>query len=258
MSFTLAVCSEMVYQDLPLIERIEKIHARGLAAEIWDWSNKDLPAIAATGVRITSMTGYLRGTLHTSAGSAELLATMEESIVASRLIGTPNLNLHGTGLGEGGLPAEPVDVVTDAMWEAAHETLTKVAALGKRENVTFVLENLNLDVDHPGVPFARAHDTLKLVAGVNSPHLKLNLDLYHAQIGEGNLIELAEKCLPYIGEIQIADVPGRCEPFTGEINYKNVAKALDSMGYTGVIGMEAFASGDSDLAIDRFVEAFTV
>ena len=93
---------------------------------------------------------------------------------------------------------------------------------------------------------------------MNSPHLKLNLDLYHAQIGEGNLIELIEKCLPYIGEIQLADVPGRCEPGTGEINYRNIAKALASFGYTGVVGMEAFASGDSDVAIDRFVEAFTV
>jgi hydroxypyruvate isomerase len=183
---------------------------------------------------------------------------MEQSITAARVLGTPNLNLHGTGLGEGGLPVEPVSVVTDAMWEAAHETLTKVAELGARENVTFVLENLNLDVDHPGVPFARAHDTLKLVSGVNSPHLKLNLDLYHAQIGEGNLIELIEKCLPYIGEIQLADVPGRCEPGTGEINYRNIAKALASFGYSGVVGMEAFASGDSDVAIDRFVEAFTV
>ena len=104
----------------------------------------------------------------------------------------------------------------------------------------------------------RSRDTLALVSAVNSPHLKLNLDLYHAQIGEGNLIQLVERCLPWIGEIQIADVPGRCEPGTGEINYRNVAKALAAMGYSGVIGMEAFASGDSDAAIDAFVEAFTV
>ena len=34
------------------------------------------------------------------------------------------------------------------------------------------------------------------------------LDIYHAQIGEGNLIELIRKCAPYIGEVQVADVPG--------------------------------------------------
>ncbi|KAE9421936.1 hypothetical protein Angca_009469, partial [Angiostrongylus cantonensis] len=99
------------------------------------------------------------------------------------------------------------------------DTLRRIADLGAAEGVTFVLENLNLPVDHPGVPFARAEDTLALVAAVDRPSLRLNLDLYHAQIGEGNLIELCRKALPYIGEIQVADVPGRMEPGTGEINY---------------------------------------
>ncbi len=122
----------------------------------------------------------------------------------------------------------------------------------------FTLENLNLAVDHPGTPFARAADTLALVSAVDSPHLRMNLDLYHAQIGEGNLIELVERALPWVGEIQVADVPGRCEPGTGEINYPAVARALDSAGYEGVVGLEAFASGDSDQALAAFRRAFTV
>jgi hydroxypyruvate isomerase len=66
----------------------------------------------------------------------------------------------------------------------------------------------------------------------------MNLDLYHAQIGEGNLIDLVRKALPDIGEIQVADVPGRCEPGTGEINYPAIAAALRELEYTGVIGLE--------------------
>ena len=85
--------------------------------------------------------------------------------------------------------------------------------------MTFVLENLNTAVDHPRTPFAKAADTLDLVRGVDSPHLRLNLDLYHAQIGEGNLIELCREALPWVAEVQVADVPGRCEPGTGEIRY---------------------------------------
>jgi hypothetical protein len=78
------------------------------------------------------------------------------------------------------------------------------------------------------------------------------LDLYHAQIGEGNLIALCRKALPFIGEIQVADVPGRCEPFTGEINYPAVAKALHEMGYAGTVGLEAWASADDERALERF------
>jgi hydroxypyruvate isomerase len=84
----------------------------------------------------------------------------------------------------------------------------------------------------------------------------MNFDIYHAQIGEGNLIELLHEALPIIGEIQVADVPGRQEPGTGEINYPMIAKALKDMKYSGVIGMEAWASSDSEVAIARFKDAF--
>jgi hydroxypyruvate isomerase len=258
MSFTLAVCSEMVFTDLPLLERVRKIHDAGFAVEIWDWSTKDAAALVGTGAQFTSMTGYLSGDLISAAGADTLLATAEESIAFARTIECPSLNLHGTGLGEGGAPVRPVAVVTGEMWMAAQQTLTRVAALGERYGVTFVLENLNTEVDHPGTPFARAGDTLALVSAVDSPHLRMNLDLYHAQIGEGNLVELVRRCAPYLGEVQVADVPGRCEPGTGEVNWPFVARALADVGYDGVVAMEAFASGDSDLALDRFRTAFSI
>ena len=92
------------------------------------------------------------------------------------------------------------------------------------------------------MPLARAKDTLALVEGVGHPNVKMMLDLYHAQIGEGNLIELIRRCGDAIGEIQVADVPGRCEPGTGEINYPAIARALRDIGFTGTVGMEAWAS----------------
>jgi hydroxypyruvate isomerase len=156
------------------------------------------------------------------------------------------------------LPLKPVDVITGDMWLKAEQTLARIAGRGQREGVTFCLENLNTAVDHPGTPFARAADTLALVAAVDSPHLRLMLDIYHAQIGEGNLVELINKCGPYIGEVQVADVPGRCEPGTGEINYPRIAQALRDIGYQGTIGLEAWASGDSEVALERFRAAFTL
>lgn len=262
MSFTLAICSEMVYTDLPHLERVERIHAAGFAAEIWDWTHKDAAALTATGAQFTSMTGYVTGDLITSAGADDLLRTMEQSIPFAQQIACPSLNLHGTGLGEGGIALLPVEVVTGDMWLAALSTLERVAELGEMHGVTFVLENLNTEVDHPGTPFARAADTLALVDAVGSPHLKMNLDLYHAQIGEGNLVELIARAAPHLGEVQVADVPGRCEPGTGEINWPFVAQALADVGYDGVVAMEAFASDPSvegsDRALAAFRAAFTV
>ncbi|WP_456696419.1 TIM barrel protein [Aeromicrobium sp. P5_D10] len=262
MTFTLAICSEMVYTDLPHLDRVERIHAAGFAAEIWDWTAKDPAALIATGATFTSMTGYVSGDLITREGADELLRTAELSIPFAQAIGSPSLNLHGTGLGEGGIPVRPVEVVTGDMWLAALRTLTCVAELGETHGVTFVLENLNTEVDHPGTPFGKAADTLALVAAVDSPHLKMNLDLYHAQIGEGNLVELIRRAVPHVGEVQVADVPGRCEPGTGEVNWPFVAGALADAGYDGVVAMEAFASipgtAGSDLALAAFREAFTI
>jgi hydroxypyruvate isomerase len=258
MTFTLAVSAEMVYLDLPFVQRVERIHEQGLAVEIWDWTAKDLPALAATGARFTSMTGYVEGDLVDPGGADTLVRTAEQSIDASRALGSPHLNLHGTGLDADGLPVKPVEVVTGDMWLAAQDTLRRIADLGEAHDVVFTLENLNLAVDHPGTPFARAADTRALVRAVGSPHLRMNLDLYHAQIGEGNLVELVRAALPWVGEIQVADVPGRCEPGTGEINYAAIARALEAAGYEGVVGLEAFASGDSDAAVTAFRTAFTI
>jgi hydroxypyruvate isomerase len=261
MVYTLAVCAEMVFLDLPIDERARRIHDAGFQAEIWDWTRHDLDALTRTPAEFSSMTGYIRGTLTDEEGAAELLRTAEESIRAAEQLGCPRLNLHGTGLDDKGLPAAPVTgAPTGSMWITAHHTLTRLAELGERAGVVFTLENLNTAVDHPGVPFATAADTLALVQAVNRPGLRMNLDLYHAQIGEGNLIELVRKAhaLDLIGEIQVADVPGRREPGTGEINYPAVARTLKEIGYEGTVAMEAWASGHSELALERFRSAFTL
>ncbi|ORM74669.1 hydroxypyruvate isomerase [Pantoea wallisii] len=256
--YQLSVCAEMVFLDLPLIERVARIHELGFGVEIWGWADKDIDALAATGARFTSMTGYLSGNLTDDEEIAQLLQSAEASLAVAARLNCPVLNLHGTGLNDIGLPVKPVQVVTGAMWLKAADTLRRVAQLGERAGRVFTLENLNLPVDHPGTPFALAADTLALVEAVNSPALKMNLDLYHAQIGEGNLIALIGRCGKAIGEVQVADVPGRQQPGTGEINYRAIARALQEAGYQGTVAMEGWASGDSTAALQQFREHFTV
>lgn len=254
---TLAASAEMLFIDHSFPERVRLIDAAGFQVEIWDWTGKDLPELAASGATFSSMTGYIGGNLTEDDGIAALTRSAAQSLEAAEVLDCPRLNLHGTGLDARGLPVLPRSGVSGADWLRAARTLETIAALGERAGRTFTLENLNLAVDHPGTPFARAADTITLVEAVGSPHLRLNLDLYHAQIGEGNLIELIERALPLIGEIQVADVPGRCEPGTGEILYPTIALALARMRYTGIVGLEAWASGRSEDALTAFRAAFT-
>jgi hydroxypyruvate isomerase len=140
-SVELAVCAEMVFLELPIIERVGRIADLGFQVEIWDWTRKDLDALAATEAVFSSMTGYITGTLTDDQGAAELLASAERSIPVAGRLGCPRLNLHGTGLDDKGLPVRPAAEVTGAMWLTAARTLDRIADLGERAGVTFCLEN---------------------------------------------------------------------------------------------------------------------
>jgi hydroxypyruvate isomerase len=263
MSFRLAVCAEMVYGDLPLIERVRRIHDQGFEVELWDTRGRDIAALAATGARFSSMSGYFGGSL-TDPGSADNVVASAGKLIPTALeLGVERMVVHPAELGEGGRAVHPIHRSTGQMWLTGLRTLERLADLGEKYGVTFALENLNTVLDHPGIPLARAKDTLALVAAVDRPNVRMMLDLYHAQIGEGNLIELVRTALPWIGEIQVADVPGRFEPGTGEINYRGVAGALKSSGYSGVVGLEAGASGGAgpeagDAALAAFRAAFDI
>ena len=255
MSLELAVCAEMVFLDLPFAARVRRISELGFAVEMWSWPDKDVDELVGTGARFSSMTGYVHGSLVDPELAETMLETAEQTLDVAAKLGVPRLVVHPAEL-VAGHAAVPTYRSTGPMWLTAHRTLSRLAELGERAGVTFCLENLNTVVDHPGVPLARAKDTLALVEAVGSPHVRMMLDLYHAQIGEGNLISLLERAGPAIGEVQVADVPGRCEPGTGEINYPAVAAALRRIGYAGTVGMEAWAFADPVVALERFRAAF--
>lgn len=257
MSFQLAACAEMLWPDKPIHWRASRLHEMGFGVGLWNWPAWDLDALEKTGATFTIMNGYLQGRLADEEGAEMLLASARETVQVGKRLGVHRLNLHGTGLGEGGIPIVQSEVETGAMWLRARDTLNRVCDLAEAEGVTFTLENLN-PLDHPGCPFGSTEAVLALVSSVDRPQLRINLDLYHTQIGEGDLIRWCGKCLPWIGEVQVADNPGRFEPGTGEINYRGVALALDRMGYSGPVGMEAFAEGEPETALEAFRAAFTL
>lgn len=257
MSFSLSACAEMLWRDKPIAWRAGRLKELGFGVGLWNWPDHDLGALERSGARFTIMNGYLQGRLADDEGAALLLASARETALVGRRLGVERLNLHGTGLGEGGIPIRRTQVVTGPMWLKARDTLHRVCDMAEREGVVFTLENLN-PLDHPGCPFGSTADVLALVAAVDRPQLRINLDLYHTQLGEGDLIRWCERCLPWIGEIQVADNPGRCEPGSGEINYRRVARALAAFGYHGPVGLEAFAADTPEAALAAFRDAFTI
>lgn len=257
MPFQLAACAEMLWRDRPIDWRAARLTERGLGVGLWNWPDHDLTRLERVGANYTIMNGYLTGRLTDPEGADMLLASARETAEVGKRLGVDRLNLHGTGLGEGGIPIPQHGTFSPGMVLRARDTLHRLCDMAEELGVVYTLENLN-PRDHPGCPFGSTAEVLSLVSAVNRPQLRINLDLYHTQIGEGDLIRWCRACLPWIGEVQVADNPGRCEPGTGEINYAGVARALRDMGYTGAVGMEAYAAGDSDAAVEAFVAAFTL
>jgi hydroxypyruvate isomerase len=78
--------------------------------------------------------------------------------------------------------------------------------------------------------------------GLNSnlANVKVQMDLYHCQIVEGDVAMKIRQYLPTgnVGHFQIAGVPERHEPDIGEMNYPYLFDVIDSLGYDGWIGCE--------------------
>jgi len=106
-----------------------------------------------------------------------------------------------------------------------------------------MIEPINTRVDVPGYLLDGTRQALECIAAADRPNIRLQYDVYHLQIMEGDLMRSIERLLPWIGHIQIADNPGRHEPGTGEINFPRLLAHIDSLGYDGHIGCEYLPAG---------------
>ncbi|CDL81677.1 2-oxo-tetronate isomerase [Xenorhabdus szentirmaii] len=82
-----------------------------------------------------------------------------------------------------------------------------------------------------------------LLKVIDRKNVFIQLDLYHCQIMEGDLLKTIERLWGKFRHIQIASVPERHEPDCGEVNYFWLFKKLDEMGYQGWIGCEYHPAG---------------
>jgi hydroxypyruvate isomerase len=108
--------------------------------------------------------------------------------------------------------------------------------LGEK-GITVMIEPLN-GRDMPGYFLTHQAQAHAVCAEVARPNIKVQMDLYHCQIVEGDLATKIQQYFSGIGHIQIASVPQRHEPDEGEVNYKYLFGLLESLGYAGYVGCE--------------------
>jgi hydroxypyruvate isomerase len=98
--------------------------------------------------------------------------------------------------------------------------------------------------DMPGYFLNRQDEAHRIVLALAAPNLKVQMDLYHCQIVEGEVAMKIRQYLPSgrVGHIQIAGVPGRHEPDIGELDGADLMQLLDEVsatcGWQGWVGCE--------------------
>ena len=117
------------------------------------------------------------------------------------------------------------------------------AAEAAKHNVDVLIEPINLR-DIPGFFLNRQDQAHELVEEIGAANLKVQMDLYHCQVVEGDVAMKIRQYLPTgrVGHFQIAGVPERHEPDVGEVNYPYLFKVIDEVaqqcGWSGWVGCE--------------------
>ncbi|WP_048441314.1 2-oxo-tetronate isomerase [Caenimonas sp. SL110] len=112
-----------------------------------------------------------------------------------------------------------------------------------RQGVDVLMEPINTR-DIPGFFLNRQDHAHELLGEIDAPNAKVQMDLYHCQIVEGDVAMKIRQYLPTgrVGHLQIAGVPERHEPDIGEMNYPYLFKVIDEVsakcGWDGWIGCE--------------------
>lgn len=108
-----------------------------------------------------------------------------------------------------------------------------------RRGVDVLIEPIN-QRDMPGYLLSFQDDAHRTVEEIGAPNLKVQLDLYHCQITEGDVtVRLrSDIATGRIGHLQIAGVPDRHEPDSGELAIDHLVAVIDETGFDGWVGCE--------------------
>jgi hydroxypyruvate isomerase len=117
--------------------------------------------------------------------------------------------------------------------------LAWAAAQAAPAGIDVLIEPINTR-DIPGFFLNRQDHAHEIVLEVGAANLKVQMDLYHCQIVEGDLAMKIRHYLPTgrVGHFQVAGVPERHEPDAGELNFEYLFALIDELGYRGQIGCE--------------------
>ena len=137
----------------------------------------------------------------------------------------------------------PPSAAPDVLQKTYEANLQWAALAAQPAGVDVLIEPINTR-DMPGYFLNHQHAAHQIVQALGAPNLKVQFDLYHCQVMEGDVASKLRHYLPTgrVGHLQIAGVPERQEPSVGELNYHYLLDVIDTVsaqcGWEGWVGCE--------------------
>ncbi len=133
----------------------------------------------------------------------------------------------------------PAGAERDERMAVYRANLAWAAEQAAGRDVDVLIEPIN-QRDMPGYLLSRQDEAHRIVLDLGAPNLKVQFDLYHCQITEGDLTVRIRSDVPTgrVGHLQIAGVPDRHEPDNGELAIGYLLDVIDETGFDGWIGCE--------------------
>jgi hydroxypyruvate isomerase len=236
----------MMFNEVPFLERFRAAAVAGFTAAEFLFPYEHTPEEVASAAKAAEIEIVLfnmpagnwgageRGITGLPGREEEFRAGVDKALVYAKALGVPRLHAMA-GIAPAGADLAACKSTLIANLKYAAE---KLAA----EQITLLLEAINTR-DMPGFLVSTQKDSHAICAEVGAPNLKMQMDLYHMQIMEGDLATTLKKYASECGHIQIAGCPERHEPDTGEVRYEYLFKVIDAMGYAGWLGCEYRPAG---------------
>jgi hydroxypyruvate isomerase len=250
-----AVNVEMWFTRFPFLERIRRAAALGFpAVEIWSLAGRNVAEIAAVangaGVEISQFTawGFTPGMNEVRNHSAVVQAIKDSCAAAKTLKSDKACVVAGNDV---------PGLTQEEMHQNVITALKLAAPIAEDNGLMLILEPMNIRVDHKGHCLYGSAPAIRICDEVGSPNVKINWDLYHMHITEGDLCGHLREGFEakQIDYLQLADHPGRNEPGTGEIHYNRVLKEAYDLGYRSFVGLECRPLDDELTAARRVAAA---
>jgi 2-dehydrotetronate isomerase len=230
----------LMFPDAPFPERFARAAKAGFRAAEFLFPYDHTPGEVAAWLKENRLENVLfnlppgdwakgeRGLTSVPGREEEFKAGVAKAIEYAKVLGTKRLHPMAGLLTPAGAAAHQ---------EVYIKNLRYAAREFAKHSLTAVIEPINTR-DIPGFFLNRQDQADAAREAVGEPNLKIQMDIYHAQIVEGDVSVKLRKYMPHIAHMQIASVPDRHEPDEGELNYKHLFALIDALGYDGWIGCE--------------------